>query len=330
MDNGFYNEIEDSVTQTSASEAYTLEMFGVSAEDIIIGIVKKHTEIDTVTPDSRLKYDLGLDSLKMMEICIDIEDAFNIFSSKATGAVETVGDIIRLIDNCDTMTCNVGYDINDYPIKKTLKQVKWLNRFTKLTRVIYKLNACGVEHVSAKNNYIYCSNHTSTFDGLWILSVLGFSRVDPNRLCSLAKHEFLHKKATRFGMTLLGCIPVDRSGNTIPAVKRCIECLKSEDYSLIIHPEGTVSRDGKINEFKSGVAKISIDTGIEIIPIRIEGAVAKVKNGLAIPKTMNWKKLRRHEITIHFGKPISPKGRNVDELIRAVRVAVKDLGNDQK
>lgn len=64
---------------------------------------------------------------------------------------------------------------------------------------------------------------------------------------------------------MLGGIPVDWQGNSAVSVMRCRECIEEGGY-LLIHPEGTRTRNGKIGEFKQGAAKLAIETGREINP----------------------------------------------------------------
>jgi len=56
----------------------------------------------TITLDSRLRNDLGFDSLMLMEICIEIEGKLNILLDEKIAAAETVRDVVALIKKTAT------------------------------------------------------------------------------------------------------------------------------------------------------------------------------------------------------------------------------------
>lgn len=302
----------------------------LDVEETVLQIISTFTyneSSENITCESRLKSDLGIDSLSMLEMCVKIKGEFGISIENSLESIESIADIISYIEHDSQNGRIPEYRIEDYPLAKTLKQLNALKRLMKWTNAIWRINATGVDNVLSSRNYIICPNHISTFDGLWVWTALGFDNINPEKICELAKHEFLKGRFTGIGMTLLGGIPIDRKGNPLPAMLRCIKCLKEENYSLVIHPEGTVTRDGKIQEFKGGAAKIAIDSDVDIIPVLISGVTARVKNGLALPRLFDWKRLRRQRVNISFGKAISPKERTVDELTSIIRVAIEDLKN---
>jgi acyl carrier protein len=309
-----------SVQQTSATEAESME-------DVVLRVIARHVDGLTVTPESNLKYDLNLDSLTMMEICIEIEGALNILIAESMGAIETVNDILTVIESVNSggaKKSEVDYNIEDYPLKKTKLHMMNLRRYMFYSRFFWKCEIVGIENVPLNKNYILCSNHQSNLDGLWIWAAIGEKRADLTKICCLAKHELIQKKVARTGLTWLGGIPVDRSGNSVPAMKRCRDCLK-DGYNVLIHPEGTRTLDGKMQEFKGGAARLAIDADAPIIPVRIDGAWDIFPPHRKLPKTFRFG--RRYPVRISFGKPISPAGKSVDELTSELYHEVEKLGN---
>lgn len=74
-------------------------------------------------------------------------------------------------------------------------------------------------------------------------------------VCLAAKHTmegFVNNRLFR----MLGGIPVNREGNTVPVLLRAKECL-DQGKMLIIFPEGARSRDGSMLPFKEGCAQIA-------------------------------------------------------------------------
>src|SRR5207302_10175914 len=54
--------------------------------------------------------------------------------------------------------------------------------------------------------------------------------------------------------------------------------------SVLMFPEGTRSADGTINEFKSGVGYLALNSGCDVLPIRIDGTHAVLGKGSLIPR----------------------------------------------
>lgn len=63
----------------------------------ILGKVMSEVDISNVTEDTKLMEDLGFDSLAMMMMAMEIEDAFN-FKFAEFIKFETVGDVCRYLE----------------------------------------------------------------------------------------------------------------------------------------------------------------------------------------------------------------------------------------
>jgi len=178
----------------------------------------------------------------------------------------------------------------------------------------------GLENLPADGRYILCPNHQSYLDSIWIWTAIGHKRVDLRKITCLAAEVFLPSK---FTLAMLGGIPVERNGNTIPAMKRGLACIR-DGYTMLIHPEGTRTRDGKMHEFKGGAAKLAIDANVPIIPVRIDGAWDIFPPHKKRPKIFRFG--GRYPISITFGKPIEPDGKNIEGLTALVQGEVERLG----
>ena len=64
----------------------------------ILGKVLPDTDMDTVTENTRLIEDLGFDSLAIMMMSMEIEDAFG-FKFKEFVKFETVGDVCNYLES---------------------------------------------------------------------------------------------------------------------------------------------------------------------------------------------------------------------------------------
>lgn len=293
-------------------------------ETQIINLLKRFCSTNEITKTSFIKEDLGVDSLTMFDICSQIEGTLNINIFDKLGSVSTVEDLIKLTQSANGNIKTMTYNINDYPIQKTNKDIRRLNLFGKLSKSLYDVKVFGMENISNTENYILCPNHESHFDGMWIWTAIS-PAVDFNKICCLAKQEHLEHLITKVGLAMVGGIPVDRTGNTAPAIERALQCLKNDKCLMLIHPEGTRTRTGKLGEFKQGAAKLSIESGVKIIPVCISGAYEIFPPGRRLPRLFDWKHFCKYPLKIQFGTPIEPNGKNAAEITEEIRRQIVEM-----
>lgn len=292
----------------------------------IIEIFKKHCRDCIVTEKSNLTSDLGIDSLTMFDICSQIEEIFNIKICDKLGAISTVEDLIKLTENKNEDNCilPMAYNVTDYPITKTSKDIQRLNLFGKLSKRFYSFEVIGTENIPSDDNFILCPNHESHFDGMWVWTAID-SKVDFNKICCLAKQEHLKHWITKMGLTMVGGIPVDRTGNTAPAIERALQCLKNDKCFMLIHPEGTRTRTGNLGEFKQGAAKLSIESGVKIIPVCINGAYEIFPPNRKLPRLFDWKHFCKYQLKIQFGTPIEPNDKKAAEITEEIKRQIIEI-----
>jgi acyl carrier protein len=57
----------------------------------------------TITPESKIKRDLGADSIDILQLLMKVEDQYGIvIPDKALATFETVGDVVNYLENQDT------------------------------------------------------------------------------------------------------------------------------------------------------------------------------------------------------------------------------------
>ncbi len=160
----------------------------------------------------------------------------------------------------------------------------------------------GKENVP-KRNFILASNHLSHID--WFID--GY-------FCTPRRFTFIGQvdKMTGFMGFLRDLlygyaeiIPVNRKDGESrkQAFAQALRRLK-QGYILNIYPEGTRSRDGKLHEFKSGVARLHLESGAPVLPVAVKGSYELMPPGqkLKIKKT----------VSLIVGKPLDfEKERNI-------------------
>ena len=96
-------------------------------------------------------------------------------------------------------------------------------------------------------------------------------------------------------------ITVDRT-NPLDAVKSLQRAKErvSAGISVVVFPEGTRSRDGKLLRFKKGGFLLAVQTGTPIVPVTINGSGAVLPSG-------DWR-LQRGTIEVSLGQSIAVEG----------------------
>lgn len=288
----------------------------------LIGLLRNYVpETTKITGDMSLREDLNIDSLSMFELSGDIQEQYGIDISAAMTNQLTVGELEQYIQIGGAETVSTEYNINDYPVKKTAKDIGHLVKFAKFSNRTWNIKVFGMENLPQSGKYILCPNHESHFDTMWIVSALYLNEIDIMERCSCMGAEYvMFSKLLGKGFRALGGIPVDRTGNSAPALKRASEYLRQHDDAVfMIHPEGTRTRNGKLGKFRNGAAKLAVDTDTVIIPVCINGAREIFPPDRKLPRLTG-----RLPLEIHFGKPISPVNMNVDEITEEIRKYIAD------
>ena len=114
---------------------------------------------------------------------------------------------------------------------------------------------------------IIASNHESVLD-IWVL----FS-VIPRSFRFIAKEELFHLPIFGWYMRIGGHIPVDRANHqrAVASLTKAGDTVRS-GTTIVVFPEGTRSRTGRVQAFKKGPFVVAKAAGVPVIPIAISGS----------------------------------------------------------
>ncbi len=150
----------------------------------------------------------------------------------------------------------------------------------------FNLKIEGKENIPKDGGYIFASNHRCYEDPV----LISFPTRVP--FAYMAKEELFKKN---FAFTALikafGAFPVIRGAGDMSVIDESIKRL-NKGYNLVIFPEGTRSKDGKVGKGKTGVALIAAKAQVPVIPVGISFKGSKLKF--------------RSKLIVSFGKMISP------------------------
>ena len=116
------------------------------------------------------------------------------------------------------------------------------------------------------------SNHSSHLDATSIAASIPFRYWHALYIAAAKDYFFSNPLFTIFSQHCLGAIPIDRKDRKGEAIKLISQLLTGLDRIwLILFPEGTRSKDGKIHDFKRGVSLFSERTKTPILYLFLQG-----------------------------------------------------------
>jgi 1-acyl-sn-glycerol-3-phosphate acyltransferase len=143
---------------------------------------------------------------------------------------------------------------------------------------------------------VYAANHRSFLDppfvGAWSdVPVAYFARA------SLWKNPFF-----RLLLDLFSGIPVERENPGMSSMKGAIERLKS-GVPVLVFPEGTRTRSGRLGGFKDGPALFARRAGVPLVPVYLHRGEGCWPREAVLPRLVGGR------IEIRFGRPlVAPAG----------------------
>lgn len=189
-----------------------------------------------------------------------------------------------------------------------------------------KMKITGLENLCDNMSYIFAPNHSSHLDTMCVYKGLykkyGGSYFD--KMCCMAVKE-LEKGYMKKIFRTIGAIPVERNSNAINSLKSINKVLTNNGYSVLIFPEGTRTRNGKMGSFLKGAAVMSVYSNIPIIPVGIKGTY-EIWPANSFPKLS----FKRKIVEVHFGQPINKKGTNASELTQILEKEVSKLCEEKQ
>jgi 1-acyl-sn-glycerol-3-phosphate acyltransferase len=128
-----------------------------------------------------------------------------------------------------------------------------------------RVRAIGLEHVDPTKSYVVAANHQSIYDIPIVFTTL------PLQLRIVAKDSLGRIPFLGWHLRRAGHMLVDRS-HPGRKIFTWAQRLTSNGLSLIVFPEGTRSRDGRVARFKGGSFFLALEAGLPVVPISVVGS----------------------------------------------------------
>ncbi len=165
-----------------------------------------------------------------------------------------------------------------------------------LVRIFCRCKSKGQENIP-EEACIIVANHRSALDGVFITSQMRLLSARKTFIFAKAKHW--KSRFARFMAEKNNVILMDINKNLTDSLRQMAAALKG-GQKVIIFPEGTRSKNKRLNEFRDTFAILSRTLNVPIVPVAIEGSESAVYDHIALPRFQN-------RVEVKFMKPIYPE-----------------------
>ena len=180
---------------------------------------------------------------------------------------------------------------------------RWWGRLVAWS-IFSRIRVRGTERVREGQPYVYMANHSSLIDTPALLAL-------PYRFRIMAKRGLFFVPLMGWHLWTAGHFPIDRRDRrkTARSLRGVIAGVRG-GKSLAVFPEGTRTRDGRLQAFQPGAFKIAMRAGVPIVPVTIRGTFA------LLPKTTLAPRPGRVEVIL--GVPIETRDYDEKRLVELI------------
>ena len=187
-----------------------------------------------------------------------------------------------------------------------------------------RFQAEGAEKLEKGRSYLFVANHQSLFDIPAAFAALPF------KVVMTPKKELFRIPIFGWAIRAGGFILIDRSRPEAAraSLAKAAKKLRGTGKCILMFPEGTRSKDGKVGVFKEGAYHTARDLGVALVPVSIQGTRDIIAKGSL--------RFRSGHVRVKVGTPIDPRGDTgrdraavMQELREQVIQGLCDLGGDR-
>ena len=196
-----------------------------------------------------------------------------------------------------------------------------------LVRVFTRMKISGLENIPPGGNILFLSNHISALDVLVIPWAI-YLKYPEELLRQAGKEELFDLPVVGWILHKWRGFPIKRGGADRKSIRMIEEYIK--EGKVILYPEGTRSRDGRLLRGNRMVGRIVRNTTPTVIPVSITGTDRVIPVGKTLPRPGT-------RVELRFGAPMDLSGEyaiaNTKEasqkIIDRVMMAIGELQNGE-
>lgn len=283
---------------------------------LISDFIRKQAERD-IFPNDHLDFDIGLDSLDKVSLQYFLKNTFGVeikeIHLRENPTVHKLAEYIR--EKSDQIKVDfvnwskiLREKVNVQLPESWFTQPVFKHIGKLLLRFYFKLDVKGLGNLP-ESPFILAPNHQSFIDGL--LVIIGMSNIQLRKTYFYAKEKHVKKPWVKFLARKNNVIVVNIGENLKLSLQKMAAVLKQGE-NIIIFPEGTRTKTGKVGSFKKAFTILSKELDVPVVPVVIDGAYDALPPGSHLPKF-------RTEISVRFLPAVEPKEKNPEELSTIIR-----------
>ncbi len=288
---------------------------------IIKEFIEKQVNRD-ILADDHLEIDIALDSLDQISLLSFLKSTFGVEISEEKlmdhQTVRLLSTFVRekkeKIEVEEVNWQEILQEKGDLTLPKTWFTVILFQQFSKLFFSLYfRFTGHGLQHLP-DTPCIIAPNHQSFYDALLVAAQ--FKGKFMRKTYFYAKEKHVQNGVIRFLADRNNVIVVDVTSGLRESIQKLAAVLE-KGKNIMIFPEGTRSKDGDLGDFKKLFAILSIELGVPIIPVTINGAYQALPSGRLIPRPLC-------PISVTFEQPVYPQGHSYGSLTKEVYQQVEE------
>jgi long-chain acyl-CoA synthetase len=278
-------------------------------------------------PSARLADDLKLDSLGRVELLSALEDQYQIeLDEAAITEATTIGDVERIVSERTT-------EATAYPYPKWAMcfPMTWLRPIVyhlfllPLTWIMCRVRVIGVEQLHhVKGPVLFISNHVTDVDAGLIVSALPVRwrlrlaiGMQGERLRDWRFGSLRFKVGYALAAGLFNVFSLPRESGFRQSFAYAGEAM-DHGWSVLIFPEGTETKDGRMQPFRAGIGLLAAELRVPVVPIMLRGLFElKQKRQFFV---------RPGRVSVTFGEPIEfSADQTPAEITKVLELRVREL-----
>ena len=282
-----------------------------------------------IQENSVLTSDLGLDSLSRLELINFLEQEYRLdLEDSIINKRTTVSDLRGLLGKREGKKKKSGLWLwTNSGLGRSIREFLDRAFHIPLAHLLFDLKVRGLSNLkNIKPPVIFISNHVSYLDQLAIMFALPSSWRYSTATAIREEFFFESEKKRIFYRLFFPYTIVAFNGFLLPQKSGFRKSLSfmgkliDSNINILVFPEGTRTRTGKISQFMQGLGLMAKELQTSVVPIRIIGMEKIFPRGSLFPK--------RGKCTIVIGKALEFTTETLSQIVEKSRQAVLSLSPD--
>jgi long-chain acyl-CoA synthetase len=263
---------------------------GQGLDELIAKFSSKSADETThdFSESARLEADLGLSSLDRVELISALEDRYQISINEADLSPDTtVAELTKILQHTEPTSAHDSFPV--WPqrwIATWIRAALYTFIFWPITHLLAHPRVRGRENLLGIRGPIFVvCNHITDEDIVWVMAALPARfryrlavGMDGERLRGM-RHpaenrgwwkSMIDRLAGFLLVLIFDVFPLPRRSGFREAFRFAGESV-DRGFSILVFPEGKVTEDGSMQEFRGGAGLLAANLGIPVVPMRIDG-----------------------------------------------------------